>query len=226
MSTQDEVKNEAMPDGVDAKVMEEYDHWCRIERIILSVCLGMVFIICLLIASRISDGNFSNVPWGMFICTTMTAIVFLANFKPSKPVRIVREAIWLVTLLLVAFGALCWVGCLFGNGSRPFREVVGEFKCCGICILGVVVYAVGGYFALKRKRELARKEATYREKVMRCLQNGLGARKVDEFLRKHPSLVVSNMKEFAFLVIRYMIWGEILYLLAYEAYVLVRHCIF
>ncbi len=227
MTTQDEVNNEAMSEGVDAKVMEVYDHWCKVERIILSVCLGIILILYFPLAFRISDGNFSNVPWGMFIFTTMTAIVFLANFKPSKPVRIVREAIWLVTLLLVAFGALCWVGCLFGNDSRICRKVIGEFMFCGY-IFAMTVYSIGCYIVslICNRRKFIRKEVAYREKVMKHFQNGLGARKVDEFLRKHPSLVVSNMKEFALLVMRYLFWGEVLYLLAYEAYVLVRQCIF
>ncbi len=43
ITTQDDIKKDDLPDGMDAKVVEGYVYWCKIERIVLAIIFPTIY---------------------------------------------------------------------------------------------------------------------------------------------------------------------------------------
>lgn len=212
MTTQEETKpnNESL--GVDAKVMEEYDYWMKMERV--TQCVVLFVFNCLLILTALAwscfaiGGNVFKPADLSFLALFFLGLVCpLANVKPAKPVRIVREAILLFAGVLVPFLLSCMALYLFWDDTCGCDVWIAYLSkmCVGVS-LGLVGIAIFLYLAFKcDRRRFVRKGAAYRERRMKRLRNW-PARKVEAFLRKHPSIAVGGLKEFAFLWARYAIW--------------------
>lgn len=224
MAMQDEGRKDDTPSGVDAKVMEEYDHWIKVDRVAMSMLVPIVILVGVPFGLHYMNG--AGFLKGVIASTVSAFLVWFvllpANFKPAKPMRIAREAACLLVLIGAAFLLHCGKHHFGVGGDGVFRAAI-KSVCTDMSLIFVLAFLAFPFplgYKLERWR-FVRKGAAYREKQMKRMQNGLG-RKVDAFLRKHPSLVLSSMKEYVFLSVRYGVWAVTLFSLANAAYSLVR----
>ena len=141
----------------------------------------------------------------------------LANFRTRKPVRILREAILLLAILSVAFGLHYLAAYLFWGDGTAIQAVMRGFSGRMAIFLWIPVVSMGVVFFVW----LEKKIRAARAKRGKQLQWKWFQRKVDGFLGRHPSLIVSSSKEFFFLSVRYTLWGVVLSVLTLEAMVVV-----
>ena len=216
-------EEESKASVVDAKELAEYDHWMKVERMTFSLTIPIILCVGVLAGLYYMDGtHFSRGALGAVVVVSLGAFVWvISNFRPAKSVRIVREVVWLLVLFIAAFLLHCGGLCAGTAGAAVSRAA--RVLCTPI----VLIFVIAGFdlscvigYALDR-RKFIRKGTEYREKRMKHLKNWFG-RRVDAFLGRHPSLVVSSMKEYVFLSVRYAAWVASLSFLVSETYALVR----
>ena len=217
-----------MPAGMNATTDAEFEHWWKIHLAMWSAIGGVAYLVmglgfgiwCYCVGAHMDDiyGEcfpFTLALWSFFWFAVIGLSWFLATLKPKRAVRTVREGIGVLVLLFTAFGLHCLAAYLFrGNGmsfSAAVRGFYGRMIVFALIPIGLSSVVSLVWFL---DRIYCRSMYVKRGKPLKWL--GL-ARKVEGFLGRHQSLVLSGLKEYCFLGIRYSVWGAVLALLLFEA---------
>ena len=143
--------------------------------------------------------------------------LLFANFRPPKPVRILREAIMLLAILYAAFGLHSLAAYLFWGDDMSFVDLMRGFGGRMKMFLWIPALSMVTVFL----DWLGKTICAARAKRGKTPKWRWFNRKGDDFLKRHLSWVVSGTREFLFLSVRYALWGVALSALALEAMIVV-----
>ena len=206
-----------------------------INRIVGAACQGiLLLIVCLLLCGFMATccrwGLGDPIYGGYFPLTslfTMFCVLsvlgisgFLANFRFALPQRFVREAITWMTLLYAAFALHCLADYLFFGDGMSFHASIREF--CGrmwrfssiiaIAPLLMFVFWFGHLFTGWLQKRAQDKMAKQDDQI----NTPRFIKVINEFIDRHPALIVTETREYLCLYARYAIWGALLSLLMFE----------
>ena len=233
MTTQDEIRCKGMPASMNATADAEFEHWWKIRLVMWSAISGVAYPViglCLGIWSYCTGSRFDYIYGECFPFTFALlsffwfAVIglswFLATVKPKRPVRTVREVIGVLALLFTAFGLHYLAAYLFGGDDMSFGGVVEGFygRMTFFAMLVIVMLPISVSFVFPvgwfLDKIYNRSKHVKRGKPLKW---SWLTRKVEGFLGRHQSLVLSGLKEYCLLGIRYSVWGAALALLFLEA---------
>ena len=218
-----------MPASMNATANAEFEHWWEVRLVMWSAIIGVAYLVmglCLGTWFCCTGGLFDSIygecfPFTFvylsFSCFAVLGFSwFLATIKPKRPVQTIREGIGALALLFTAFGLHCLAAYLFWADGMSFRAAVRGFLCVRMPALVLLPIGVSLVFPLAWFFDKIYYRAKHVKRGKPLKWPGL-VRKVEGFLGRHPSLVLSGLKEYCFLGIRYSVWGAVLALLVFEA---------